>query len=201
MANSTPKRYPPLVLTPEEIAWFVTGKGGGLPMGQSFQPSEYARAIAIILAESGGNTYALNSTPPDESYGLAQINMYGRLGPERRERYKLQSNEDLYQADLNIAIMAHMSGAGSDWKPWTTYVSGAYLLHMGRAQDAVNVPKDPGGKLTTPEQAAANASSNPLEKLMKWVQDGVLRIAGFVGGGVLLILAIVLYVRWQANRG
>ena len=184
------KRYPPLVLSPEEIAYLVSNP---LPMGQSFHPQSQATAIAIILAESGGNVYALNDVPPDESYGLAQINMRGQLGPERRARYNLASNEDLYKADLNVAIMAHLSGAGSDFRPWTVWLTKAYVSHLGTAQKALKNPKNPTGRLQSPEEIAAG--NDPFERLLKWAGQGTLRIAGFVGGGILVLLAIVFYVR------
>jgi hypothetical protein len=49
-----------------------------------FTPADAVVAVAIALAESGGNPAAHNPVPPDDSWGLWQINMRGHLGPVRR---------------------------------------------------------------------------------------------------------------------
>lgn len=204
MATDQPTKHPALILSPAEIAFLVvhsgdinpgTGAGTG-----AISASHFAEAIAIIMSESGGNVYALNSVPPDESYGLAQINMFGGLGPDRRARYNLKSNEDLYMADLNVAIMGQMSKGGENWHDWSTFVSKAYLVNMGVAQDALQHPVDPKPRLRTPEQAAADNSKSPLDRVLDFIKSGVLRIAGFIGGGILLILAIILYVKTQGKK-
>src|SRR5215813_6956621 len=82
--------------------------------------------ISLALAESGGNEYAHNPIPPDDSYGLWQINMIGRLGPARRAALGLHSNSDLFDPAINAAAMIYVSGGGRSWTPWTTYTSGRY---------------------------------------------------------------------------
>lgn len=186
---------PPQVLTPSEIAFLVQQTPDKSPTGRVLVPDSWAKAIAIILAESGGNLYALNSLGMDESYGLAQINMKGSLGPARRARYKLVDNKELYKADLNVGVMADISDGGHSFSAWSTFVSGAYLTHMAKATEALKTPQDPTGRLLTPDQAAAAANQNPLDKLLAWIQKQMLRVAGFAAGGILVILAIVLYVR------
>jgi len=62
--------------------------------------------VAIVQAESGGNprAYNGNANTGDKSYGLAQINMLGAMGPERRARYGLSSNEDLFDPLTNLRV-------------------------------------------------------------------------------------------------
>jgi hypothetical protein len=83
----------------------------------------------IVMAESGGNPRALNDRAPDLSYGLSQINMIGALGPDRRRRFGLSSNDDLYDPVTNLRVAFRLSRGGRDFTPWTTYTSGRYKDH------------------------------------------------------------------------
>lgn len=60
-----------------------------------------AQMVAIALRESGGNPSAHNSTPPDDSYGLWQINMYGPLGLARLLEFGISSASQLYDPAVN----------------------------------------------------------------------------------------------------
>jgi len=84
---------------------------------------------AIAMAESGGDTAAHNPTPPDDSYGLWQINMYGSLGPSRRKSLGLSSNTTLYNPFANAVAAKKILGQ-QGLGAWSTYTSGAYLKHM-----------------------------------------------------------------------
>lgn len=97
-----------------------------------------AIAVAIALAESGGNTNSHNGVPPDNSYGLWQINMLGSMGPERRAQFGLASNEALYDPTVNARAMFVISRGGTNWRPWTTYTRGTYLGFMARGRLAAS---------------------------------------------------------------
>lgn len=84
---------------------------------------------AIALAESGGETTAHNSKPPDDSYGLTQINMIGSLGPDRRKRFGISKNEDLFDPVINLKA-AKVIYDGSGFNAWSTYKSGKYKDHI-----------------------------------------------------------------------
>jgi hypothetical protein len=88
--------------------------------------SRAVTAAAIAMAESGGNPESHNATPPDDSYGLWQINMLGSLGPARRAVYRLKANTDLYDPATNARVMSALSKQGADFNPWTTYTWGRY---------------------------------------------------------------------------
>jgi hypothetical protein len=99
-------------------------------------PEQAVVATAIAIAESRGRPRAHNPVPPDDSYGLWQINMLGRLGPERRVRFHLARNSDLYQPATNARAAWLISGHGSSWQPWTTFTRGTYLSYQPRAKAA-----------------------------------------------------------------
>src|SRR5262245_39639114 len=80
-------------------------------------------AVAVALAESGGNTRAHNAVPPDNSYGLWQINMIGDLGPDRRHQYHLKSNDELFDPATNARVANSLSNDGSNFGPWSTYTN------------------------------------------------------------------------------
>jgi len=91
--------------------------------------------VAIALAESAGKTDAHNPVPPDNSYGLWQINMIGNLGPARRKEYGLKSNEELKDPRTNAkAALAVLKSQGLS--AWSVYTSGSYKQYIGRAKAA-----------------------------------------------------------------
>ena len=68
-------------------------------------------AAEIAMAESGGRQYAVS---PTNDYGYWQIN--GSHGPA----------EATFNPIGNAKAAIAISGNGSNWGPWTTYVTGAY---------------------------------------------------------------------------
>src|SRR6476620_4474457 len=88
-----------------------------------FSGTDLDIAVAVALAESEGNPKAHNAKPPDDSYGLWQINYYGSL---RESRTKLFGPpEGLYDPQKN-ANAAFTIWKGSGWKAWKTYTSEKY---------------------------------------------------------------------------
>jgi len=135
-------------------------------------PGRAIIATAIAHPESGLNPDAHNSTPPDDSYGLWQINMLGTLGPARRVRYGLKSNADLFDPKINAKVMAGESAGGFNFIPWTGYTSGAYRQFIPQAQAAATrvdslspseIEKVLGG-IAAGIGAAAGAVTSPLQK-------------------------------------
>ena len=98
-----------------------------------FDSSISPTIAAISLAESGGNPMAHNPRYPDNSYGLMQVNMLDepgyQLGAERRRRYGLQSNDQLFDPLTNMKAAKDIydsQGLGA----WSVYTSGAYKNHL-----------------------------------------------------------------------
>ena len=145
-----------------------------------------AVAVAIALAESGGNPRAHNRVPPDNSYGLWQINMLGSLGPARRKALGLSSNDELFNPAVNARAMMMISNNGANWRPWTTYTRGTYLRFMSEARAA----SGGAGPVTTP--AALPGGLDNLRKAFTTITDSRtwIRVGLAVGGGTLCIIAV-----------
>lgn len=125
---------------------------------------------AIVMAESGGSTRAHNgnANTGDDSYGLAQINMLGAMGPERRARYGLSSNDALYDPLTNLRIAFQMSGGGTHFGDWSTYNTGAYRQYLG--QSGAPVTNTPSGA------SGASASSSGGQAVTGTTKDDLMGV-------------------------
>ena len=92
-----------------------------------FEGKSLKLAWAIVMKESRGHSTSFNNNPAtgDLSYGLFQINMIGSLGAERRTKYGLASNAELYDPVTNATIAYKMSAHGKDWSSWRPYNGGS----------------------------------------------------------------------------
>lgn len=77
-------------------------------------------AWGIVMRESRGGptSHNENANTGDNSYGLFQINMIGGLGADRREKFGLSSNDELFDPVTNARVAFHMSGGGEDFGAW-----------------------------------------------------------------------------------
>ena len=91
-----------------------------------FQGKALKEAWAIAMRESTGRPYAHNGNrnTGDNSYGLFQINMIGSLGPDRREKFGISNNEELFDPLTNAKAAYYMSAHGKDWSAWEPYNGG-----------------------------------------------------------------------------
>ena len=87
-----------------------------------FKGNSLRSACAIAKAESNGRPFAFNgnSETGDSSYGVFQINMLGKLGPDRREKFDLNSNVELFNPVINAQITHYMTKGGKDWSAWSS---------------------------------------------------------------------------------
>ncbi len=110
-----------------------------LALSVGFKKENAAIAAAIAMAESTGNSKAHNTKYPDDSYGLWQINMIDRpgymLGEDRRKRFNIKDNTELFDPTFNAKIAYKLSG-GYNFSAWTTYTGGAYKTYLRAAQEA-----------------------------------------------------------------
>lgn len=85
-----------------------------------FRGKSLELAWGIVMRESRGGPTAHNgnSNTGDNSYGLFQINMIGGLGADRRDKFGLKTNEELFDPVTNARIAFHMSGGGDDFGAW-----------------------------------------------------------------------------------
>jgi hypothetical protein len=85
-----------------------------------FEGTALKQAWAIAMKESTGRptSHNGNANTGDNSYGLFQINMIGGLGEDRRNKFDLKQNSDLWNPVRNAEIAHHMSNGGKDFGAW-----------------------------------------------------------------------------------
>ncbi len=94
-----------------------------------FPESAIPTMVKIAQLESNNDTNAFNpdSSTGDLSYGLFQINMLGKMGPERRKWFGIKSNEELYDPVTNAKAAYKLwsskekQGKGKGFTHWSTY--------------------------------------------------------------------------------
>lgn len=89
-------------------------------------------AWAVAKTESNGRPFAFNgnSKTGDSSYGIFQINMIGNLGPDRRVKFNLSSNAELFSPVKNAQIAFHMTNGGKNWSAWKNAKPAKYQRWM-----------------------------------------------------------------------
>ena len=85
-----------------------------------FEGQDLVVAWAIAKKESNGRPLAYNGNHKtgDSSYGMFQINMIDNLGPDRRDKFDLDTNAELFNPVKNAEIAYYMSNGGNDWSSW-----------------------------------------------------------------------------------
>lgn len=146
-----------------------------------FKGDEAVIATTIAKAESDLDPKKHNTTPPDDSYGLWQINMYKDLGPDRRKRFGLTSNEQLYDPKTNARV-AYGIYKESGWNAWTTYKNGK----AGKAIISDSPAKKTGDVIDSVPSALSALGNN--------VFKGVTNIGGIMVGISFLALGVILLI-------
>jgi hypothetical protein len=174
-------------LTWQEIADLARSAG--------FPDKEIPTAVGVAIAESGGNPSAHNAVPPDDSYGLWQINMLGKLGPSRRKQFGIQSNGQLYNPQTN-AKAAHMIWRQSGWKAWSTYNNGAYQKPMRDAVKVITgaVPGAMDAAIDEPDPITSLIGQLAKSQSMfgEIIESSAIRAAALIGGIAIVIVGFVL---------
>lgn len=186
------------VLSDASIAQYARDAG--------FTGDDVAIAVAVALAESGGNPRAhnKNAATGDNSYGLWQINMIGGMGPERRKRFGLPNNEALFDPATNARVAYGLFKSRGSWRDWSTYNSGSYLRFMSRGKkvaggDGSALPSRPDTPIPDSiENTIYNVRDaiSGLSAFVNWVtnRDNWVRVGMFVGGALLLVVGLLTYV-------
>jgi hypothetical protein len=146
-------------------------------------------ATAIALAESSGNTEITHTNSNGSTdYGLWQINSV---------HSDLLNGADWRDPAQNAKMMISISNNGTNWKPWSTFTSGAYLAHLSAANAAV--PDTSVGPATGGVQTAGfntvgdfTASLTTIQQFAQAISDphNWLRLGMILGGSVMLLVAI-----------
>lgn len=84
-----------------------------------FRGNNLKMAWAVAMQESTARPYAFNKS--SNCYGLFQINMTGSMGPDRREKFGLENNNELFDPLTNAKIAYHMSSKGTNWSSWVNH--------------------------------------------------------------------------------
>lgn len=170
----------------------------GLWIQAGGSPALAPLAAAIAMAESGGNPNAHNAKPPDDSYGLWQINMIGSLGPARRKTFGISSNTALYDPLTNAKAAVAVSGNKS-FAAWSTFGSGAYKRYLnGSVPPDMNAGGATGG--TGSDGGAVQASvqdsiMSSVYKLANVAGNMVVEGGALVGGGILVAAGLYMLFR------
>jgi len=91
--------------------------------GAGFKEQALEDAMKIARFESGGipGRHSDPSLKKDDSHGLFQINMLGALGPDRRKKYGLKSDDDLYNPEINARVAYEIyKGSNGFANAWVT---------------------------------------------------------------------------------
>ena len=106
------------------------GQIAGYAEAAGFSGAQVPIAVAVALAESGGDPTAENhDSNGTTDYGLWQINSVHGYDPNQ-----------LLDPAFNAKAAYEVSGGGTHWTPWVTYNSGAYKQYLGQATGATPVP-------------------------------------------------------------
>jgi hypothetical protein len=155
--------------------------------------------VGIAYAESGGNPNAHNSKPPDDSYGLWQINMIGKLGAPRRKQFGITSNAQLLDPATN-AKAAYIVFKSQGLDAWSTYKNGEYLKHMdgmttGEGGNVNPLPAVTGG---IKDQFSGIASA--IDSVGKNLFKGLADVIGVAIALVLLAIGVIILLM-QSKAG
>jgi hypothetical protein len=147
--------------------------------------------VAIAYAESGGDPNAHNDNPKtgDESYGLWQINMIGKLGPSRRKAFGITQNSQLFDPATN-AKAAYIIYKSQGLDAWTTYTRGTYLKFMDTTTTAEGGNQSPADTITD-KLSEFSGLTGAINKIGGDLFKGVSNFTGILVAVVLLILGAV----------
>jgi hypothetical protein len=152
----------------------------GVAQQAGFSGNNLTIAVAVALAESGGNPTATHyDSNGSTDYGLWQINSV----------HSSLLSGGTWSDPLSNAKMAYSVWQGSGWQAWSTYKSGAYLPNMGAAALASGNPD------LTATTGGTTTASNPLSGLQSFLDilgnpDTWVRIAEVIAGAILVIMGL-----------
>ena len=132
---------------------------------------ESGLAAAIALGESSGIPNKHNAKYPDDSWGLMQINMLDDpdndylLGQERREKYGIGRNEELFDPLTNMRIAKKIRDE-QGLNAWTVYKEGTYKNFLPQNYQASNT-NDSGPVSSSDTSASDEPVSNEQDVRIK----------------------------------
>lgn len=135
--------------------------------GAGFQGEDLIRMTAVAMAESGGDLRALNNNPGtgDLSYGAWQVNMRGKMGPDRRRQFGLDSNEALFDLNTNARVAKGIFDS-QGVNAWGAFRDGSFQQWMDQARAAAIRPG-----LAAAGGAVAPSTANQAQGLQQSLQE------------------------------
>lgn len=161
-------------------------------------PTAAVVAASIALAESGGRTDAqgdvgIQTDKWGPSVGLWQVrSLKADFGTGRTRDARA-----LTDPKHNARAMAEISGAGSNWRPWSVFVSGKYRAHLTDVTTASKQPAHP--RADNASGSVENAETNttgPLGPLIDAFRDWESDLQS-----VLVKLAVTTAAVWLVVAG
>lgn len=147
-----------------------------------FRGADLDTAVAVALAESGGNTQAYNpelassySKPGGGSRGLWQI--FGSVHPNYNSSIAFDPATnakgafEIYQA------------AGNKFTPWSAYNKGTYTKFLGSVGSSNNESGSSGGIASNVQNAISNTASSVQNAFD--IQGALQSIVDYIGQGIL----------------
>lgn len=120
-------------------------------------------AIAIALAESGGNTAARGV---NRSRSGATLSVDRGLWQINNVYHKEVDDACAFDANCSAGAAYRISNRGTDWRPWSTYGNGAYRAYMQRALSAASTVGR--SSTSTPPSPTASAPMPPGGVLLSY---------------------------------
>lgn len=172
-------------------------------------------AIAIVLAESGGDTHAVN---PSGAKGLWQIMMplhaalvndgITAVNAEYGTDNNSPKNLDVFDPRVNTFVAGQLYGARG-WQPWEAYTTGAYKAHLGHGTAAFNFLNSPHFRHKQWSRYQANAIDNASytaiaampgdalnslspSNVLDWVKGMALPAGVFLVALVLVVVGLIV---------
>lgn len=145
-----------------------------------FPRESWATAIAVALAESGGNSDAVNRANSNGSidHGLFQINSVHK---------ELLNSGDWRDPVYNAKMAFAISSGGANWRPWVAYTTGRHLPFLPRGKKAAGEPVGSAPPAALPTGISLGGAKDFFGLIADpktW-----LRLGYFIVGGLLLLIA------------
>lgn len=168
----------------------------GVAKAAGFTGKSLVTAVAVALAESGGNPSAVNRSNSNgtSDYGLWQINsVHADL---------LRTGSWSNPSDNARMAFSVWRAAGGSFSPWTTYTNGLHIAYLSRARVAVGNPASSapfpgggGGGVVT----AGFPTLGGLGKLAGLVTDSHtwIRVSMFAVGVAVVWSAFLMVSKWD----
>lgn len=154
-----------------------------------FPPSEHKTAVAVAMAESGGNPSARpRNRNGTYDHGLFQINsVHKEILASGDWRNPNDNARMAYQVWLTAP------GGGKNWNPWVVYKSRKYLLYLAQAAAALEGKEAGENPTNIAPESERGGSLAGLTNIVGFFTDtnNYVRVGMFLVGGLLLLFFVL----------